>query len=537
MECLGEAGENHFSYYTFCEVEDSRTDGLAMTPKETDSTSLLYDQENILPRTKRPLGSPILYSCSTSAPLSDRGTSELLVPLLPPAGSGWTRTQWMEDTQIVSVFTNDGYCPCPSPRSMLVSPRISSHAITERATYRLHLIKKWLRSKIEWNVIARIIFFISLWYFSSISLTLFNKLIWTEIPDARDNTASLIALQSLVMSFGIFIVYLMGKIDLSFANIHNVVIAFLPMACLSSVDIACTNSAYSYVDVSVVVVIKSSIPCITYLCGVLFGINAFSWLKVVVLIWIALTVSLTINEMKLDETNYVGITLSVCAVVASALRWTMTQIFIKGKPCRIKVINTGISCQIDPVQMVAVMQPLILVSLLPVVVYHDKIVHKLFSRPSAVITSSPSVRRLTSGKSVGTGYDLRSNEIQALIIYSLVSSVLAYAVTASEMFIIKYTDSTTLTVGGIGKEIFVILLASLCFGEVIESRTAIAIGLTIAGIFCYAMIDWKCKRVMSEDVNETERSLSHVILETDSSPAGIISVELEKQREGLEVIA
>jgi len=461
------------------------------------------------------LKTPDFSSASTTAPIStDRGTIDLLFPLL---SNECTANR-------VTPETTNGYF-----KHLLNELEPAGSGWREKLgslVFNCRYASRWLQRKIpfEWDYALKIVGSILGWYCSSIALTMFNKIIWTQMPNARNLTASLIALQSVVMSFVILVLAFLGRVDLSFATFRNIAFAFLPMATLASMDIACTNSAYSYITVSMVVVIKSAIPCLTYICGALVGLNTICCKKITSLLWIILTVSFTLKEMEVDSSKYEGIILTVLAVIASAIRWTLTQVFIKpNSKCRFRS-NQGIPDVLSPIQLISIQQPLILLSLLPVVA--AQLLN--WSTP----TSEPLTRRLeattTFERGVTGNNELSPNytmdETKWFILYALVSSTLAFAVVASELYIIKYTDSTTLTVGGIGKEIVVLLCSAFFLKDTINLRTCISISLTLLGITCYAVIDYKEKH--SDEVSViSEGSDDHPIhITIDDSPISRISM-------------
>jgi len=460
------------------------------------------------------LKTPDFSSVSTTAPISsDRGTLDLLFPLLSNECTA-NRVTPEKTNGYFKRTLYDVKPTCSGWREKLGS-----------LVYKCHHVSRWLQRKtpFDWKYAFKIVGSILGWYSSSIALTMFNKIIWTRMPNARDLTASLIALQSVVMSSVILVLACLGWVNLSFANFKNIAFAFLPMAALASMDIACTNSAYSYITVSMVVVIKSAIPCLTYICGALFGLNSICWKKVSSLLWIIITVSFTLKEMEVDVSKYSGICLTVLAVIASAIRWTLTQIFIKPNSKGRLNFDHGVPNVLSPVQLISIQQPLILLSLVPVVA-----VQILNWSPSAVPepTMTRRLQDITSNAAAAADVELSPNyafdETTWFLLYSVVSSTLAFAVVASELYIIKYTDSTTLTVGGIGKEIVVLLCSAFFLKDTINLRTAISISLTLLGISSYAILDYKEKH--SDDTISEASDDIPIHITIDDSPMSRISM-------------
>lgn len=431
----------------------------------------------------------------------------------------------------------------PRPRSQILEIEDGNASLSRWERFQSSFL--WMRNISRWidsnstpamNHAIRVAISICSWYLSSIILTLFNKEIWSEMPAARTNTATLIAIQSVTMSALIALGMSCGKVDLSFCTLKNVVLAFFPMAALSSMDIAFTNSAYSYVSVSVVVVVKSTLPCLTYCCGHIAGLNNFCIKKILILVWIAVTVSFTVNEMELGNDGMYGIALSMFAVMTSAVRWTIVQLFVKPRDDnrRFKLVEK----QVEPMELVCIQQPLILLALIPVVLGHDQAWHSLFGstneeiiKPTSmsgstmagppaisasiatppapllsgaiVNESRPNLRRLseTLVQEVAPVKPAAPflGGVRNIMYYATFSSVMAFAVVTSEIYIIKYTDSTTLTVAGIGKEVLTLIFSCIVFGDELNFRTQISILATLVGIFLYTRCDHDTKILPIEE--------------------------------------
>ncbi|OAQ36212.1 TPT-domain-containing protein [Linnemannia elongata AG-77] len=214
-------------------------------------------------------------------------------------------------------------------------------------------------------------------------------------------------------------------------TLHSYVTQVVPCAVAAALEICMANASLMYITLSFYTMIKSSTPIWVLLFAFIFRLEKPRLSLILIIGVIVVGVVLTVaGETQFDMTGFV---LVLLAAVMSGLRWSLTQMLLQKD-------QLGMD---NPVATLYYISPImfILMSILSLVI-EDPFVQ--FS--SSAFFQDFRTGALTLVMAGGGGF-------------------LAFAMTVAEFKLIKNTGTVTLSVAGISKEIVVISLSMLIFGD------------------------------------------------------------------------
>ena len=291
------------------------------------------------------------------------------------------------------------------------------------------------------------------WYISSSLLTASNKVLFDLLNIQIPLLVTFIhfAITCFVL---VFIKWkfpsVIGTVQVSRADFVRWVV---PVAACTAGDVGLSNMAYSRLPISVMTVLKSSAPVCIYTAGVLSGIERFQWRTSLVCLVIAVSIAVSVPDSPSEQNmpngaDYVGgIVMVAIAVVCLSIRWVFVQTLTR---------------RYSPMQLVYLIQPTSAIVLLPFALIID------------------------CDSSLGYMIENRSLLLPCLLIFG--SAFAALALLLFEYKIVHATTSLTLSIAGIGKEVLTLSLSVILLSESVSLRQAIAISVSIVGIFTYAMM-------------------------------------------------
>ena len=207
--------------------------------------------------------------------------------------------------------------------------------------------------------------------------------------------------------------------------------------------------------------VKSSTPIWVLLFSFLFGFERPRLLLVAIIVVMVAGVILTVEgETKFDP---VGFSLVLVASIVSGLRWSMTQLLLQHE-------NMGIS---NPIATLYYLTPVMFVTMftLSLIFEHplDQFQHsKHFDTVSHIIES---FGLMSIGGLLGKIIFVAKVCIRLLTLFRNV--YVAFAMTLAELYLIKSTNTVTLSVAGISKEIVVIMLSVMIYGDVLTTKNVL----------------------------------------------------------------
>ncbi|KAF9194878.1 Triose-phosphate Transporter [Haplosporangium sp. Z 767] len=234
-------------------------------------------------------------------------------------------------------------------------------------------------------------------------------------------------------------------------TIHNYVTQVVPCAVAAALEICMANASLMYITLSFYTMIKSSTPIWVLVFAFIFRLEKPRMSLVLIIGVIVMGVVLTVaGETQFDMTGFL---LVLFASVMSGLRWSLTQMLLQKD-------QLGMD---NPVATLYYISPImfVLMSILSLVI-EDPFVQ--FA--SSEFFDGFQTGMLTLAMAAGGG-------------------LLAFAMTVAEFKLIKNTGTVTLSVAGISKEIVVISLSMLIFGDRLTFVNLLGLLVSIGGIMAY----------------------------------------------------
>lgn len=200
--------------------------------------------------------------------------------------------------------------------------------------------------------------------------------------------------------------------------------------------------------------VKSSTPIWVLLFALLFGLEKPRILVISIIIVMVIGVILTVEgETKFDMTGFL---LVLTAAVTSGLRWSLTQLLLQHD-------SLGMD---NPVATLYHLSPVMFVTMATLsLIFEDPVGQFRNSEHfDSFFHTIESFGLMAIGGLLGKcmhGLELASNCSVSPI------SFVAFAMTLAEFHLIKSTNTITLSVAGISKEVVIITLSVLIYGDVL----------------------------------------------------------------------
>ncbi|KAI9491361.1 triose-phosphate transporter family-domain-containing protein [Zychaea mexicana] len=197
--------------------------------------------------------------------------------------------------------------------------------------------------------------------------------------------------------------------------------------------------------------VKSSTPIWVLLFSFIFGFEKPRVRLVAIIGLMVAGVILTVEgETKFDMMGFV---LVLVAAVVSGLRWNLTQLLLQQD--RLGMDN--------PIATLYHLSPIMFVTML--------FLSLVFENPIDQFRESKHFDNIF--------HILESFGLMAI------GGFLALAMTLAELYLIKSTNTVTLSVAGISKEIVIITLSVIFFGDVLTQKNLLGLLVSIIGIIWY----------------------------------------------------
>ena len=248
--------------------------------------------------------------------------------------------------------------------------------------------------------------------------------------------------------------------------------AILPCAIASSLDIGISNSAFKFVSLSFYIMVKSSSPIFVLLCAFALGLEKPSVPLLSIMGVIGSGVLMTVwSDTKF---NVVGFLIVLSAAMLSGIRWSLTQIIIEEAD------------QTDDARKLVTSGPL------ATILYLAPIAFILMAGLSGIIEGFDEIYYsknfatwLQTAKSFG-------------IIW--IAGTLTFLLILVEYKVVQETSVLTFSVAGILKEVALIIISMIIFGDRLLPINYLGIIISISGICSYNYLRYlKKKKQTSEN--------------------------------------
>ncbi|KAF7727488.1 Triose-phosphate Transporter [Apophysomyces ossiformis] len=306
------------------------------------------------------------------------------------------------------------------------------------------------------NIIKNAIY-ILLWYFFSTTLSLYNKNLM-----GRDRFNFHFPLLVSAIHAGLYSVITFAMVSFGgdrwnsqksgqAITTSNYLAKVVPCGIAAALEICCSNASLVLVTLSFYTMVKSSTPIWVLLFSFIFGFEKPRVILITIILLMVAGVILTVEgETKFDT---LGFLLVLVAAIVSGLRWNLTQLLLQQD-------QLGIN---NPIATLYYLSPVMFVTMLTL----------------SFIFESP-IRQFRHSEHFDSVFHiLESFGLMAI------GGVLAFAMTLAELYLIKNTNTVTLSVAGVSKEIVIITLSVLIYGDVLTSKNLLGLFVSIIGIISY----------------------------------------------------
>ncbi|KAG0324805.1 Triose-phosphate Transporter [Dissophora globulifera] len=314
------------------------------------------------------------------------------------------------------------------------------------------------KKRVAQNIMSNLSYIVA-WYFFSTALSIYNKNLM-----GKDNWNFDLPLFVSSIHSGLHFVitaclmhFFPNEFDAtrsgkgSRITIHNYVTQVLPCAVAAALEICMANASLMYITLSFYTMIKSSTPIWVLVFAFFFRLEKPRMSLILIIGTIVVGVALTVaGETQFDMTGFI---LVLSAAVMSGLRWSLTQMLLQKD-------QLGMD---NPVATLYYISPVmfVIMSLLSLVI----------EDPFVQFESSAFFN------------DFRTGALTMMMAGG--GGLLAFAMTVAEFKLIKNTGTVTLSVAGISKEIVVISLSMLIFGDRLTIVNMLGLMVSIGGIIAY----------------------------------------------------
>ncbi|CZT99345.1 hypothetical protein PFAG_03823 [Plasmodium falciparum Santa Lucia] len=296
------------------------------------------------------------------------------------------------------------------------------------------------------NVIKFIILISSIFSFGSFSTTITKYIIFVK----KFNYTQIVTLfEFLIMYIILRIVIFFTKMKCSTNLTRKEYIKYIiSISALLGLSVVTGNSAYSYLEIPIISVIKSSSLILIYFLSIRFGLKEFKLSLLCSILTILTGVIMSITSLKID--SLFGIFLLIISVISSSFKWVFTNVLLRSTSMKPHIILL----HVYQVAMCIIIIPSLFIDLACMVKDYN----------NNILTMD---KILTSLMLVGVG--------------ALTSIFLILA----EFSLISYTSSVTLSIVFIGREALILLIGSIFFGEKINLSSSIGIAISMFGTILY----------------------------------------------------
>lgn len=328
----------------------------------------------------------------------------------------------------------------------------------------------------------RVLGYILLYYFFSISLTFYCKWILTDFPFPLSATLfqslftflfSSIIRECISFYTGVPSVRVRGV-----PYIKNI----LPTSISAAYDIGLSNWSFQFITVTLYTMCKTSAVIFILFFAILFRLEKFRWKLVGVVLVIC--VGLFLFTFKYTFFNMTGFILVVSASVLSGVRWNTAQLLVQRSQLGLE----------NPIDILYHVTPVISLCIFPLAVVFEGV---------GLSTSLVAFRATTlTAALVSIG----------LILFS---SVLALGIGFSEFLLVQRTSSLTLSISGVFKEVITLYIAITWFhpNENLSPLNLIGMVLCLTGILLHVWNKASLYKVkVSSDPNRSEETLQMAVL-------------------------
>lgn len=288
-----------------------------------------------------------------------------------------------------------------------------------------------------------------LWYFISMSFTLYNKWLLQKCYGGFNYPITLTAIH-MIMKFTVSRIwkFFINTDKLAKVSWENMFLVVIPVGLLTVTDIVFSNLALFFLPLSMYTTIKGCCLIFTFFWGVVFGIHEFRCNLFVTVVGI--TLGLGVAVVTSINLNLYGVIFALGSASASGLRWVLLQVLAEKDSQSKNVMVT---------------------------LYR-------FS-PFSAISIIPFALTIDMPELVDSHFATNVDEFYAVLGLSVLGGLISFVLIVVEVKLLRITSSLTMSVIGQIKEMLQISVAMVFLNETIQVKTGLGIALSIVASYYY----------------------------------------------------
>ncbi|GAW83565.1 triose or hexose phosphate/phosphate translocator [Plasmodium gonderi] len=321
---------------------------------------------------------------------------------------------------------------------------------TDKGTndFRSHIRKDTIgiKKNVFINVTKFIILVSSIFSFGTFSTTITKYIIFVK---KFNYTQIVTLLEFLIMYLILRLVIFCSKIKSSTNLTRKEYIKYIiSISALLGLSVVTGNSAYSYLEIPVISVIKSSSLILIYFLSIKFGLKEFKCSLLCSILTILMGVIMSITTLKID--SLFGIFLLLISVITSSLKWVFTNVLLRSTSMKPHII------------LLHIYQMAIFIILIPTLLIDMTCIIKDYN--SSLLTI---------------------DQILSALVLVVIGAISSIFLILAEFSLISFTSSVTLSIVFIGREAILLIIGSLFFGENVNFSSSIGIAISMIGTILY----------------------------------------------------
>ena len=332
---------------------------------------------------------------------------------------------------------------------------------------------------------AQSLLYITMWICTSAGVILFNKYIL-----ARTGFKYPITLTACHMGFGSILGFLLCRVFKVFPTLgmsaHDYLKFVVPIGVLFAVVLSLSNSAYLYLSVSFIQMLKASMPVVVYFTGVALKKNKLEVPNIINLLVISGGVALASGgELKFV---LLGFVFQMSSIVLEGIRLLLVQILLQDR-----------GWKMGPFQTVYYVAPSCFMALLPVACILE--LDQIFAQYQHYQHTSTSTIHVK-------WWEL------------LLNALLAFALNCCSFLLIGKTSALTMNVAGVVKDWILIGLSVLIFHSLVSKLNLIGYSIAFIGVAI-----WNYRKILDGEKKKKEPAEEKMKQVADESHIDVNSAE------------
>ncbi|CAF1054736.1 unnamed protein product [Brachionus calyciflorus] len=229
----------------------------------------------------------------------------------------------------------------------------------------------------------------------------------------------------------------------------------IPNSLASAADIGLSNWSLQYITITLYTMSKSTVILFIFFFSIIFKLE--KWRRSIIGVILCIAFGLFLFTYHSTEFHLFGFSLVLIASFMAGLRWTLAQAITQKH-------EIGLA---NPIDMIYHVQPFMILCLLPLALYVEGV---------PIVTTDKFFR--------SDDY----SEISKNVLWIILGALLGFLLEASELLVVTFTSSLTLSISGIFKEICIVYLAVTLNHNKLNPMNTTGLVICLIGISIHCVI-------------------------------------------------